>query len=237
MESVKSTADNTPVGPVGEKEIRVLVVDDHEVVREGLRVIFQEESDISLVGEASSSAECLNSLSRLKPDVILMDIKMPDGDGFQALKKIREKNPEIRVIMLTGFGSGLYLSEALHAEASGFITKDCPGRLVCNAIRVVVDGGTVWEEDFLHSAVRGLTHMAKVEVKTGEDCQPLNEQLTMRELEVLKLLTDGYSNKGIATKLGMSRETAKKNVRSILGKMGVSNRIHAAIMASRCGMV
>lgn len=237
METVKNATDNTPVSPVGEKRIRVLVVDDHEVVREGLRVIFQEETDISLVGEASSSAECLNSLSRLKPDVILMDIKMPDGDGFQALKKIREKNPEIHVIMLTGFGSGLYLSEALNAEASGFITKDCPGRLVCNAIRVVMDGGTVWEEDFLHSAVRGLTHMAKVEIKTGEDYQLLNEQLTMRELEVLKLLTDGYSNKGIANNLGISRETTKKCVRSILNKMGVSNRIHAAIMASRCGMV
>jgi DNA-binding NarL/FixJ family response regulator len=237
METVKSSADIAPVGPVAEKEIRVLVVDDHEVVREGLRVIFQEESDISLVGEASSSTKCLNSLSRLKPDVILMDIKMPDGDGFRALKEIREKYPDIRVIMLTGFGSGLYLSEALHAEASGFITKDCPGRLVCNAIRVVADGGTVWEEDFLHNAVRGLTHMAKVEVKSTADSQPLSEQLTIRELEVLKLLTDGYSNKGIATKLGMSRETAKKCVRSILGKMGVSNRIHAAIMASRCGMV
>ena len=142
METANSTADNTPVGPVGEKEIRVLVVDDHEVVREGLRVIFQEESDISLVGEASSSAECLNSLSRLKPDVILMDIKMPDGDGFQALKKIREKNPEIRVIMLTGFGGVMKDKGDIPASVDIVQSKPISREELSHAINQLMAGRT-----------------------------------------------------------------------------------------------
>ena len=219
--------------------IRVMVVDDHEVVREGLRTIFRTEPDIVLVGEASSSTECLSKIKELVPDVILMDVRMPDGDGFSAVNEIRKLFPKIHVIMLTGYDSSLYVSEALDLGVKGFITKNCPKRLVCNAIRTVRDGGSVWEGELLYDAFRGLHHRSRIEIKGSANASSLktSEQLNPRETEIARLIIDGQTNQGIAIKLGVSVETVKKSIRNIMDKLKVSNRTQLAITASRLGLV
>ncbi len=236
MKTVSSPGGSNADIPGGARTIRVLVVDDHEVVREGLRTLLSEEPDISVVGGAQSGAEGIKKANGLKPDIVLMDIKMPDMDGFAAARKIMQQQPDTSVIMLTGYESVLYVSEAVQVGVRGFVSKDCPRRLISNAVRVVMDGGSVWEGDLIQNAVRGLFHMHKIEVEVG-DRHLLDIQLTQRELEILRLLTDGLTNKDIATKLSISVETIKKSIKSIMGKLGVSNRTQAAIVASRHSIV
>lgn len=216
--------------------IRVMIVDDHEVVRQGLRTIFRAEPDISVVGEAASNAACLDKVKELIPDVILLDIKMPDGDGFLAANEIRRRFPSIKVIMLTGYENNLYISEAINLGVSGFITKNCPKRLLLNSIRVVMDGGSVWEGESLYNAMRSLHQLSKIEVIATTNIKP-TVILNPREIEVAKLIIDGQTNQGIAVKLGVPTGTVKKSIRNIMNTLGVSKRTQVAVAASRMNLV
>jgi DNA-binding NarL/FixJ family response regulator len=217
-------------------KIRVFAVDDHEVVLKGLRLLFKEKSDIDLVGEALNGAGALEKVDKLKPDVMLIDIKLPDMDGFRVAKQVKENHPGIFAIMLTGYESGLYLSEAMQVGASGVITKNCPGRLLCNAIRVVADGGTTWDAKLLRDSVRELSGMAKIDVTLADSETSPQEQLASQDEKILALLAQGRSNKEIATKLSIAPDTVKKKITTIMRKLGVSNRTQAAVIASQLGL-
>ncbi len=218
------------------ERIRVFAVDDHEVVLRGLRLLFKENSDIDLVGVAFNGTEALQKIDELKPDVALIDIKLTDMDGFRLAKQIKENHPDIFAIMLTGYESGLYLSEAIHSRASGVITKDCSGKLLCNAIRVVASGGTVWDTKLIYDAVRELSGLAKLDVVLADNETSLGGQLTSQDDRIMALLVQGITNKEIAAKLGIAPDTAKKKITTLMRKLGVSNRTQAAIVASRLGL-
>ena len=230
---------NQPVktAPTAVKEavIGVFLVDDHQLVRQGLRTILRGASGIEVVGEASSGEEALALVKEIKPDVILMDIRMDGTDGFKSMKQIKKVCPNTAFIMLTVYDSELYAAEAIRTGASGYITKDCSRELLVNGIRVVSQGGTVWQEGILRRATRGIPGLSGE--GTGEDATAqIVEQLTPRELEILALLAEGYGNKQICTRLNLADITVKKYIKNILTKLGVSNRTHAALMAVRLGL-
>lgn len=230
---------NQPVktAPTAVKEavIGVFLVDDHQLVRQGLRTILKGASGIEVVGEASSGEEALAVVKEIKPDVILMDIRMDGTDGFKSMKQIKKVCPNTAFIMLTVYDSELYAAEAIRTGASGYITKDCTRELLVNGIRVVSQGGTVWQEGILRRATRGIPGLSGE--GTGEDATAqIVEQLTPRELEILALLAEGYGNKQICTRLNLADITVKKYIKNILTKLGVSNRTHAALMAVRLGL-
>ncbi len=220
---------------VKEAVIGVFLVDDHQLVRQGLRTILRGASGIEVVGEASSGEEALAVVKEIKPDVILMDIRMDGTDGFKSMKQIKKVCPNTAFIMLTVYDSELYAAEAIRTGASGYITKDCTRELLVNGIRVVSQGGTVWQEGILRRATRGIPGLSGE--GTGEDATAqIVEQLTPRELEILALLAEGYGNKQICTRLNLADITVKKYIKNILTKLGVSNRTHAALMAVRLGL-
>lgn len=225
----------TAPAAVKEAVIGVFLVDDHQLVRQGLRTILRGATGIEVVGEASSGEEALALVKEIKPDVILMDIRMDGADGFKSMKQIRKVCPDTAFIMLTVYDSELYAAEAIRTGASGYITKDCSRELLINGIRVVFQGGTVWQEGILRRATRGIPGLS-VKGTGGDVTAQIVEQLTPRELEILALLAEGYGNKQICTRLNLADITVKKYIKNILTKLGVSNRTHAALMAVRLGL-
>jgi len=216
--------------------IGVFLVDDHQLVRQGLRTILRGASGIEVVGEASSGEEALALVKEIKPDVILMDIRMNGTDGFKSMKQIKKVCPNTAFIMLTVYDSELYAAEAIRTGASGYITKDCTRELLVNGIRVVAQGGTVWQEGILRRATRGIPGLSGESATGGDATAQIVEQLTPRELEILALLAEGYGNKQICAHLNLADITIKKYIKNILTKLGVSNRTHAALMAVRLGL-
>jgi DNA-binding NarL/FixJ family response regulator len=216
--------------------IRVFAVDDHEVVLRGLRLLFKENSDIDLVGEAFNGAEALERMEKLKPNVILIDIKLPDMDGFKVVRQIKDSHPDIFAIMLTGYESGLFLSEAIQAGANGVVTKDCSGRFLCNAIRMVAEGGTAWDTKLLRDSVRELSGMTKIDIALQDSETSLQAQFTSQDEKILALVAQGTTNKEIAVRLGIAPDTVKKRITTLIHKLGVSNRTQAAIISSRLGL-
>jgi DNA-binding NarL/FixJ family response regulator len=228
-------AAKTAPAMVKEAVISVFLVDDHQLVRQGLRTILRGASGIEVVGEASSGEEALAMVKEINPRVILMDIRMDGTDGFKSLKQIKKVYPDTAFIMLTVYDSELYAAEAIRTGASGYITKDCTRELLINGIRVVAQGGTVWQEGILRRATKGVPGLSGED--TGEDVSAkIVEHLTPRELEILALLAEGYGNKQICTRLNLADITVKKYIKNILTKLGVSNRTHAALMAVRLGL-
>ena len=234
MNDTESSACSTLAEREEDATIRVMVVDDHEVVRRGLLTIFRTEPDITVVGEASGCVEALDRARELVPDVILMDIKMSDGDGFLAANEILKLFPNTRIIMLTGYESSSYVSDAIEIGVKGLITKNCTKRMVLNSIRLVMEGGSVWEGELLSDAFRSLRQLSEVEIKAPDTQAKTN--LNSREIEVAKLVIDGMTNQTIALKLGMPIEAVKKTLRSIMNKLEASNRTQVAIKASRLGL-
>lgn len=236
MTKTSSVKHRTPSPKGQDTGIRVLLVDDHEVTRQGLRTILKGEPDIEVVGEAASGEETLKIVKALEPDVILMDIRIKGMDGLQATRDIKKLHPNILVIMLTFYDSELYATEALRAGAVGYITKDCPRELLSNTIRVVAQGSTVWHGGLLHRARQGFLHKPSARQDNDDLDILLREQLTKRELEILTLLTEGCGNKQICTELNLAEITVKKHVRSIMTKLKVSNRTQAALYGIRLGL-
>jgi DNA-binding NarL/FixJ family response regulator len=231
---MNEAAKTAPV-TVKEVVISVFLVDDHQLVRQGLRTILRGTPGIEVVGEASSGEEALAMVKEINPRVILMDIRMDGTDGFKSLKQIKKVCPDTAFIMLTVYDSELYAAEAIRTGASGYITKDCTRELLINGIRVVAQGGTVWQEGILRRATKGVPGLSGED--TGEDVSAkIVEHLTPRELEILALLAEGYGNKQICTRLNLADITVKKYIKNILTKLGVSNRTHAALMAVRLGL-
>lgn len=206
--------------------ISVLVVDDHAVVRQGLRTFLELQDDIEVVGEAADGEAALAAAAALAPDVVLMDLVMPRMDGVSAIERLRAVAPAARVIVLTSFLDEDKVLPAVRAGAAGYLLKDVQPAELVRAIRVV-DGG----EALLHPAVAARV-MAEVAGRSER-----RELLTARELEVLALLARGRANKAIAFELGCAEKTVKTHVGNILGKLGLSDRTQAALYAVREGLV
>ena len=202
--------------------IRVLLVDDHPVVRQGLRALLSTQDGIEVVGEAGDGGAGVDAAGRLSPDVVLMDVVMPKMDGVEALRRICERHAQIRVVMLTSYADERRAMEAVDAGASGFLLKDASPRDVAAAIRAAHRGEAV-----LHPAVA-----AKL---LAERRRPpaAHADLTARELEVLRLIARGLQNKQIAAELRLSEKTVKTHVSAILRKLGVADRTQAAMYAVR----
>ncbi len=216
--------------PTGDRPIRLLLVDDHGVVRRGLRGFLELLDDIEIVGEAENGREGVEAARALRPDVVLMDLLMPELDGVGAIAAIKAEMPQVEVVALTSFVEEARVTAALEAGASGFILKDADADDVANAIRAAHRG-----EVHLDPAVAGL--LARRVRERAAATTPTTEPLTEREREVLGLVARGLSNRAIADRLLITERTARTHVSNILGKLGLASRTQAALYAVEHGMV
>ncbi|MBV8990536.1 MAG: response regulator transcription factor [Solirubrobacterales bacterium] len=210
--------------------IRVLLVDDHAVVREGLRAFLELQDDFEVVGDASDGEQALVQAEVLRPDVILMDLVMPNLDGVGAMRELRVRAPDSHVIVLTSFLDDDRLMPAIQAGAAGYLLKDVKPSELARAIRAA-DAG---------EAIIAPTAAARLVRAIADGSRPVlaePERLTRREREVLELIVKGRANKRIAFELGISEKTVKTHVGHLLAKLGVSDRTQAALLAVREGLV
>ena len=212
--------------------ISVLLADDERLVRAGFRMILKAEPDLDVVGEAADGLEAVEASERLRPDVVLMDIRMPILDGLEATRRILTRpDPRPRVIVLTTFDLDEYVYEALRAGASGFLLKDAPEDQLVAAIRVAADGGSMFAPSVTRRLIEEFAKRAPREA-------PLKlQELTTRELEVLRLIARGLSNQEIAAKLVVSEHTAKTHVAHILQKLNLRDRVQAVVLAYETELV
>jgi DNA-binding NarL/FixJ family response regulator len=207
--------------------IRVLIVDDHAVVREGLRAFLELQEGIEVVAEAADGQQALTQAELQKPDVVLMDLVMPRLDGVEAMRQLRQRLPEIRVVALTSFLDDERLMPAIQAGAAGYLLKDAEPAEVTRAVRAAHDG----------QAIIAPAAAARLVDAIATDGPSPRERLTAREREVLELIAHGRSNKRIALELGISEKTVKAHVGRVLAKLGVADRTQAALLAVREGLV
>ncbi len=205
--------------------IRILVVDDHSVVRQGLKMFLSLDPELEVVGEAANGAEAVKSTQQLKPDVVLMDLMMPVMDGIQATEVIRRESPDVEVIALTSVLEDASVVGAVRAGAIGYLLKDTQADELCRAIHAAADGQVQLSPQAAARLMR--------EVRAPDS----PEKLTERETDVLRLLALGKANKEIAAELFISETTVKTHVSNILMKLGVPSRTQAALYAVRIGLV
>lgn len=209
--------------------IRVMIVDDHAVVREGIRTYLDLEDQFTIVGEASNGREAAEKAPALRPDVVLMDLLMPEMDGIAATKAIKEQNPDIKVIVLTSFTDDEHIMPAIEAGATGYLLKDVSAEDLARAIEGAYQGQAQLHPEVTRKLMEQVRQPRKVQSQPGED-------LTPRELEVLRLIASGMSNKEIGRQLVMTERTVKGHVSNILGKLNLQDRTQAALYAVRHGL-
>jgi len=214
----------------------VLLADDQPLLRTGFRMILSAEPDLQVVGEAGDGESAVAQARRLRPDVVLMDIRMPGMDGIQATRALAGPGVEdpIKVLILTTFGLDEYVVESLRAGASGFLLKDAPAEDLVEAIRIVAAGDALLAPSVTR---RLLDRVASRLPPANENAIPALAELTERELEVLKLMARGLSNAEIAAKLFVSETTVKTHVSRVLGKLDLRDRVQAVILAYETGLV
>jgi DNA-binding NarL/FixJ family response regulator len=214
--------------------VRVLIADDQALVRAGFRMILDAEDDIDVVGEASDGLEAVSAAARLKPDVVLMDIRMPELDGIEATRRVlaADGDPPTRVLMLTTFDLNEYVYDALRAGASGFLLKDVPPEQLADGIRVVAGGDALLAPSITRRLIQ---EFAQAGPPSGPPPKGLDE-LTARELEVFKLVARGLSNAEIAAELIVSETTVKTHVARMLMKLGIRDRVQAVVLAYESGI-
>jgi two-component system response regulator NreC len=212
-------------------KIRLLLVDDHEVIRAGLRMLFTAEEDMEIVGEASNAEEAIEAVQKLKPDVVLMDVVMPGLSGIEATRRIREAYPETNVLALTMHEDEQYFFEMLHAGASGYVPKRAAPDDLLSAIRVVSRG-----QVFLYPSVAKMLVKDFVQ-RGGGDSSPVHEQLTPREREVLTYIAEGFTNREIGDQLNISPKTVDRHRENIMSKLDLHSRVALVKYAIEKGMI
>jgi two-component system, NarL family, response regulator LiaR len=211
-----------------EQAIRVLIADDHLIVREGLRTLLERTPGIVLVGEAADGEEAIRAAQALQPDVVLLDLRMPRKDGVTAIKEIKAQQPAIRILVLTSYDDDESVFSAIKAGAHGYLLKDSHPEQLGQAIRDVYQGASA-----LHPAIaRKVLH----EINRPQNLPPAEQPLTERELEVLQLIAQGLSNNEIARRLVIGERTVATHVRNLLGKLHLASRTQAALYAIRAGL-
>jgi DNA-binding NarL/FixJ family response regulator len=206
------------------RPIRLLIADDHPVVRDGLRAMLATQPDMELVGEAATGTEAVTQARALRPDVVLMDLQMPDLDGPGAIATLREQAPEVRVLVLTTYGTDADITRAVDAGATGYLLKDAPREQLFGAIRAAAKGESVLSPSV---ATRVLGRMRA----------PAEEALSPRELEILQAVARGLSNKDIGRQLYVSEATVKTHLLRVFGKLGVDDRTAAVTVALERGII
>ncbi len=204
-------------------QIRILLVDDHRIVREGLISMLSLQSDMLIVGEAATGAEVLPLVERLRPTIVLLDLEMPDLDGVSVLEKLHPAFPAVRVIILTAYGSDERILDAVRAGARGYLLKSAGLSEVLNAVRVVAGGGSLLEPDVTERLLDSMERM----LRSGK----IPMALTERERAILTLIARGLPNKTIGIELGIAERTVKFHATIIFQKLGVSNRVEAVAKA------
>lgn len=206
--------------------VRILLADDHPIVREGLEALLETQADFEVVGEAANGEEALRLAGELQPDIILLDLEMPIMDGVEATRRLHQLRADLRIIVFTAFDNDERIIHAVQAGAVGYLLKDAPRKEIFRAIRVAMEGGSLLQPVVASKLLR---HMEQHALP--------HEVLTEREVEVLNLLAQGMPNKEIAAHLVISERTAKFHVSSIMGKLGASNRTEALSLAAQRGLI
>ena len=206
-------------------KIRLMIVDDHEIVRMGMRALFELESDITVVGEASNGAEAVAKVSVLDPQVILMDVRMPNMNGIEACRDIKSLRSDVYILMITSHDDAKAAEDSILAGAGGYLIKNSSRSELLRAVRLIATGQTLIDPNSAKGAMTRILSLA-----SGATHIP-GEELTEREREVLALVARGYTNKQIADALYVSEKTARNHVSHILEKLGLSRRSEAAAFA------
>jgi DNA-binding NarL/FixJ family response regulator len=213
--------------------IRVLIADDQALVRGGFRLILETQNDINVVGEAQDGEDALAQARGLRPDVVLMDIRMPKLDGLEATRRLLSGDGESRVLVLTTLDADEYVYEAMKAGASGFLLKDVRPEQLADAVRVVASGDALLAPAITRRLIEDFVRRPP----PGSGPPVELAELSKRELDVLKLIAQGLSNAEIAASLFLSEATVKTHVTHILGKLRLRDRVQAVVLAYECGLV
>jgi len=219
-------ADNNP--------IRLLLVDDQRLLREGMRILLELEPDLKVIGEAVNGVEALTRYAELRPDVVLMDVKMPELDGVAATRQLLIDHPEAKVVILTTFDDDEYVFEGIRAGALGYLLKALSGEELAEAIRTVAAGGALIEPSV---ARKVMAEFARTSHPSAQTAEKLIEPLSEREIDVLRLLANGLSNREIAGQLFLAEGTVKNYVSSAMQKLSVRDRTQAALRAKELGLL
>ena len=211
------------------EQIQIVVVDDHPVLRDGLSAVLSTQPDFRVIGEAESGVEAVEIIVELRPDVVMLDLEMPEMDGVETLQRLREHNPDIRVIVFTAFDTDERILAAVQAGAQGYLLKGAPRDQIFEAVRVVHSGDSLLQPVVASKLLRQMS-------LTGDSTDALGS-VTPRESEVLNLLALGLQNKEIAGQLGISERTVKFHVGSILSKLNAGNRTEAVTIALQRGLI
>ena len=212
--------------------IRVLLADDQELVREGFRMILDAQDDIEVVGEATDGAEAVSLARELRPDVVLMDVRMPGTDGIEATRRLLARRAQTRVLILTTFDLDEYIYEAMKAGASGFLLKDVPRSQLVEGIRTVARGDALLSPSITRRLVEQFVRRPR-----PDGIPPELAELTERELEVMRLVARGFSNAEIAQQLYLSEATVKTHVARMLHKLRLRDRVQVVVLAYESGLV
>jgi len=212
--------------------IKILIADDHLIIRQGLRLILETETDFELVGEASDGNEALSLCKKMKPDVVLMDLRMPNMDGLTAIEKLRVEQPDTAVVILTTFNEDELMLRGLQAGARGYLLKDTDRSALFDTIRAAARGETLLKPEIMARVLSRVNAPSAAEIKTTESVN-----LTGREQEVLEAVARGERSKEIASHLGISERTVKAHLASIYSKLGVDSRAAAIAVAAQKGLL
>jgi DNA-binding NarL/FixJ family response regulator len=212
----------------------VLIADDQALMRAGFRMILEAERDLEVVGEATTGEEAVTEAGRLRPDVVLMDVRMPEMDGIEATRQLLDGNHDTKVVMLTTFDMDEYVYEAFRAGASGFLVKDVPPEQLVAGIRSVASGDALLAPTVTRRLIQEYVHRPPGGMRPPP---PELARLTARELEVLRMMARGLSNPEIAAEFFVSETTVKTHVAHVLAKLGVRDRVQAVVFAYESGVV
>lgn len=216
----------------GERQVRVFLLDDHEVVRRGVHDLLDAEPDMTVVGEAASAAEALARGPALRPDVAILDVRLADGDGISVCRELRSRLPELACLMLTSFDDDDALLDAIMAGAAGYVLKQIKGSDLIAAVRTVASGQSMLDPA---TTARLMTSLRTESAPTASPEEAALATLTGREREVLELIGEGLTNRQIGARLYLSEKTVKNHISRLLGKLGVERRVQAAILAKEAG--
>lgn len=209
--------------------IKILIVDDHPVVREGISAMLKREPDFKIIGEASNGREAIDRARELEPDVVLMDLRMPEIDGVEAITRIKAEKPEIKFIILTTYSDDEYIFKGIAAGARAYLLKDAPREELFRAIRTVSRGESLIQPVVASKVLDRLAELSKITTSP--------EALSEREIEVLNLMAKGVSNKDIADQLSITQSTVKTHITSIFQKLNVTTRTEAVTTALKKGII
>lgn len=219
--------------PESTSPIHILLVDDQQLLRQGLHLMLELETGLQVIGEAGDGQEALMQYERLRPDVVLMDIRMPVLDGVAATRELRRRWPDSKVIILTTFDDDTYIFEGLRAGALGYLLKDVSSQELAQAIRTVNAGGALIEPSITRKVLAEFTRLPTPSIPPVDDS---SEALSEREIEILQLMAQGATNRQIAERLYLAEGTVKNYVSTIFRKLGVQDRTQAVLAAQQRGL-